>query len=315
MNESKLKIIFAGTSQFSADHLSKLILSKYNIIAVLTKPDMRSGRGKKIIKSPIKILSENYQIPIFQPKQINQKNNLLDFLKIEADIMIVVAYGFKIPNFLLTKYRLGCINVHASLLPRWRGASPIQSAILNGDHQTGITIIQMNHNIDEGKILSQITCNIQKKDNTINLTKKLSHLGQKILIKTLQKIQNKQITPKPQNHKKSKNCIKIQKYMGKINFYIHAKKIEKMVRAFNPWPGTYLIIKNKIIKIWEVDVLESISMHNIGEIINIDKYGIQIQTKKNILNLKKIQISGKKIVTTSEFINSTQKIFIKGDII
>lgn len=315
MNKLPLKIVFAGTPQFSANHLYELILSKHHVIAVLTQPDRPSGRGKKITQSPVKILSKNHNIPVFQPKELKDKNNLSKFLNIKADIMIVIAYGLILPNFLLNMYPMGCINIHASLLPKWRGSAPIQWSILNGDKITGITTIYMNNSIDTGNIIHSIKCNIDPKDTTYTLTKKLSKIGIKAMFLTLEKIQNKCTIFKKQNHNHATYAIKIQKNMAKINFFIEAKKIEKMTRAFNPWPGTYIKIQDKIIKIWKVSILKNIKKYKIGEIISINKDGIQIQTIKNILNIEKIQIPGKKIIKISDFINSKQKIFLIGKII
>ncbi|QCI27309.1 methionyl-tRNA formyltransferase [Buchnera aphidicola] len=307
--KKSLKIIFAGTPYFAAYHLKKIISSHHTVLGVLTQPDRPNKRGNIIIPSPVKIIAQKNNIPIFQPKNIKNKKNHLDLLSINADIMIVVAYGLLLPKFILNKFSMGCINIHASLLPRWRGAAPIQYAILNGDKKTGISIIQMEEKLDSGNILYQKSCKISKKETTISLTKKLYKIGSKSILKILKKIIEKKIIQKKQNEKKITYAKKISKIMGKINFNINAKKIERMIRAFNPWPGTYIIIKNYRIKIHAAKILKNNKKYHIGEIIKINKFGIQIQTKKDILNIIKIQIPGKKIIKICEFIKNKNHIF------
>lgn len=252
---NKLKIIFAGTAYFSAEHLKALINSSHNIILVISQPDLPSGRGQKIIFSPVKKISINNKIPIYQPKDLNDKCFQKKLLQLNADIMIVVSYGQIIPKKILTMFPKGCINVHASLLPRWRGATPIQSAILYGDKETGISIIKMNEKIDSGTIIHQIKCNISSEDTTYSLSLKLIKIGIQALFEVLEKIIKNKIVEKKQNQKNVILSKKIYKKDGLLNWNDKAKKLERLIRAFNPWPICYFIIENQLIKVWQAKLV------------------------------------------------------------
>lgn len=308
-------IIFAGTPQFAAYSLNKLIYSRHTIKLVITKPDQKQGRGKKILFSAVKQTAQNNNIPIIQPTKLYTKKNYLTLISIQADVMIVVAYGLLIPTFILKLFPMGCINIHASLLPKLRGAAPIQWAILNNYKYTGISTIQMNEKIDSGYIIHQNSCYINKNDTTTSLTKKLCKISLHTILVTLKKINYKYYVPKKQHEKKVTYAPKINKLMGKILFCQHAKKIEHMTRAFSPWPGTYIIVNNQKIKIHKVQIIKKKKKYKIGQIIKINNKGIQIQTKKNIIQIKKIQIPGKKIIKISDFIISNQNIFLINNIL
>ncbi|CAL4043296.1 Methionyl-tRNA formyltransferase [Buchnera aphidicola (Phyllaphis fagi)] len=312
--EKSLKIIFAGTSDFSANYLNLLLLSHHRILAVLTQPDRPNTRGKKIIQSPVKFLSENYKIQTFQPNTFHTIH-ILKFMMIKINFIIVIAYGIIIPKYILNIFPKKYLNIHTSLLPKWKGAAPIQWSILNGDYKTGITIIQMDENMDTGKILHKISCPTSIRETTISLTKKLYNISSQKILTIINNIQNKKYQFKQQNPKATTYAIKIKKKMASLNFFMNAKHIDRMIRALNPKPGTYIKIKNNIIKIFKVTILKSIKKYHIGEIIKINNHGIQIQTIKNIINIQKIQLPGKKIIKISEFINSHQKIFSKGNIL
>ncbi|AHG61629.1 methionyl-tRNA formyltransferase [Buchnera aphidicola] len=313
---NKLKIIFAGTAYFSAEHLKALINSSHNIILVISQPDLPSGRGQKIIFSPVKKISINNKIPIYQPKDLNDKCFQKKLLQLNADIMIVVSYGQIIPKKILTMFPKGCINVHASLLPRWRGATPIQSAILYGDKETGISIIKMNEKIDSGTIIHQIKCNISSEDTTYSLSLKLIKIGIQALFEVLEKIIKNKIVEKKQNQKNVILSKKIYKKDGLLNWNDKAKKLERLIRAFNPWPICYFIIENQLIKVWQAKLvpLEKKNFH-IGEIISANDDGIQINTSYQILKIEKIQLSGKKIMDVKNILLSKKKLFKIGTII
>lgn len=305
----KIKIIFAGTPHFAAYHLETLITSKHIVLGILTQPDRPNQRGNITTYSPVKKIANQYNIPVFQPNHIQNKTDCTEILNMQADIMIVIAYGIILPKFLLNAFPMGCINLHASLLPHWRGAAPIQWAILKGEKKTGITIIQMEERLDSGKILYQVSCNILNQDTTSSLLNKLSYIGSKAVLKVLKKIKNNSIIPIIQDENQATYATKLSKSMGKINFFTYAKDIERMIRAFHPWPGTYIQIKNIKIKIYQAEIIKSNLIYQIGQIIKINKYGIQIQTKKNILNIQKIQIPGKKINSIRKFIQTNHKLF------
>lgn len=312
----KLKIIFAGTSNFSMQHLKALLISTYEVIAIITRPDVPSGRGQKIHFSPVKTLSQKKNIPILQPSTLNEKKIQKKILDLHADIMIVVAYGKIIPKEILQIFPKGCINVHASILPRWRGPTPIQSAILFGDKKTGISIIKMNENIDTGNIMHLVECKISPIETTETLTLKLIEIGVKALLETLNKIHKNIIVEKIQNEKYATFTKKIYKKDGLINWSNKASELDKLIRAFNPWPVCYFMINKIAIRVWDAKViLNKKKKSHIGEIVDFNENGIQINTIDHILNIQKIQFPGKKIVHVKKIINSQKNLFIIGKII
>lgn len=312
----KLKIIFAGTSYFSMKYLNELIESKHEVIAVITQPDRPSGRGQKITFSPVKILSIKKNIPFFQPLELNNEKIQNEIFNLNADIMIVVSYGKLIPKKILNMFPKGCINVHTSLLPRWRGATPIQSAILFGDKETGISIIKMNEKIDTGTIINSVKCNISSEDTTETLTFKLIEIGIQALLETLYFINKNIVFEKKQNEKNATFSKKICKKDALLNWNTEAYLLERLIRAFNPWPICYFIINQTRIRVWKANVIQNIKKSaNIGEILSFDKYGIQINTAHQILNLQKIQFPGKKITNIEKIVLSKKDWFNVGKII
>lgn len=312
----KLKIIFAGTEYFSAEHLNALITSSHNVISVITQPDRPSGRGQKITFSPVKIISNKNQIPTFQPENLNDEDFQNKLLKLNADIMIVVSYGKIIPKNILNIFPKGCINVHASLLPRWRGATPIQSSILYGDTKTGISIINMNDTIDSGTIIHSEICNIAPKDTAKSLALKLIKIGIKALLKVLEKIILNTVVEKKQNENNIVFSKKIYRKDGLLQWNLQAEKLERAIRAFNPWPICYFLLKNQTIKVFQATVIPMIRSHvSVGEIICANKYGIQINTSHQILNIEKIQLPGKNIMDVKNVIISKKHLFEVGTII
>ncbi|QCI22925.1 methionyl-tRNA formyltransferase [Buchnera aphidicola] len=313
----KLKIIFAGTEYFSAEHLQALINSSHKVISVITQPDRSSGRGQKITFSPVKKIAINNKILIFQPVNLNDKNFQNKILELNVDIMIVVSYGKIIPKKIFTMFPKGCINVHASLLPRWRGATPIQSSILHGDKKTGISIININEEIDSGTIIHSKMCNISSKDTTKSLSLKLIEIGIQALLEVLEKIILNTIVPKKQNEKNAILSKKIYKKDALLNWNLKAEKLERLIRAFNPWPVCYFSLHNTIIKVWQSTVIIPTTQSNfsVGEIICANKYGIQINTSHQILNIERLQFPGKKIMDVKNIIISKKNLFKIGTII
>lgn len=312
----KLKIIFAGTAYFSAEHLKALINASYQIVSVISQPDLPSGRGQKITFSPVKTISIINNIPILQPTDLNNKIFQDKLLLFNADIMIVVSYGKIIPKKILSMFPKGCINVHASLLPRWRGATPIQSAILHGDKKTGISIININEKIDSGTIIHTITCNISKKDTTYSLSLKLIKIGIEALLKVLKNINTHTIVERKQDEKNVVFAKKIYKKDGLLNWNKKAEELERLIRAFNPWPTCYFIIENMMIKVWQATVIPSTKKNAcIGEIVLSNNNGIQINTSDQILNIEKLQLPGKKIMEAKYIILSKKSLFKIGNVL
>lgn len=314
MNNS-LKIIFAGTPDFSAHYLEVLLNSMHKIVMVLTQPDRPAGRGNKLMQSPVKILAKKNDILVFQPNSLFVEDSYTIISKTLADIIVVVAYGLLLPKNIINIPPLGCINVHPSLLPRWRGAAPIQRALLAGDNITGISIMKMDTGLDTGDILNKIICPISIKDTSKSLHAKLAKLGSKLLLDTLLDISANRLNSYKQNEELSNYAEKINKIEARVNWQLSAAQLERCVRAFNPWPMSYLKINNKTIKILEVNVLPHVPDKKLGEIIKIDKYGIQVATSNGILNIEKIQLEGKNPVSVQDFLNSHNTLFTLGFIL
>ncbi|CAL4324673.1 methionyl-tRNA formyltransferase [Buchnera aphidicola] len=306
-----LNIIFSGTSQFSAIHLQALLNAGYNIVLILTKPDNFSGRGKKIIFSPVKKIAIKNSIPILQPISLYEKELSKEIISYHANLMIIVAYGHIIPKKIIDLFKIGCINVHASLLPRWRGAAPIQFSILKGEKITGISIILINKKLDKGDIILSHSCYISKNETTYSLLNKLQFIGVKLLKLTLKKIMFKTFSKKPQNEKYATYSRKINKKDALLEWNVPAIQLERKIRAFNPWPIAYFQFKNIFIKVWKAKTINTNCLLPIGTIVEINSNGIQINTKKEILNLEKIQFPGKKIITIQDLINSKKNFFFK----
>ncbi|MEI4260042.1 MAG: methionyl-tRNA formyltransferase [Candidatus Dasytiphilus stammeri] len=312
-----LKVIFAGTPEFAASQLS-VILSKHLVVGVLTKPDRAVGRGQQVTCNPVKKIALKHNIAVFQPGNINQETLPQQLSALNADIMVVVAYGTKLPKNLLNITRLGSINLHCSLLPRWRGSSPIQQAILAGDLYTGVTIIQMKDTIDSGDILNQISCPIDSLDTSDTLLKKLSFLGTRSLLSTLEQFVHNTISPTKQIELRATYAKKIGKEEAYIDWKLSACEIERRIRAFNPWPGSFFIINGKYIKVWKASILWSYfdeCQYQPGEILHVSNNGIKIATGKAILNIEKLQLAGKKSMLVGEFLKARQHWFRRGLII
>ncbi|AAO27146.1 methionyl-tRNA formyltransferase [Buchnera aphidicola str. Bp (Baizongia pistaciae)] len=311
---NSLKIVFAGTDKFSKDHLKILVTNTtHKILGVITKPDQPLGRGKQITSSLTKKLAKKLKIPVFQPTALNTSTFYNQIYNLNADIIIVVSYGKIIPQLILNIFPLGGINVHTSLLPRWRGPSPIQSALLNGDKLTGITIIKMNNNIDTGDIIYSSSCIINKSDTSVTLQNKLKILSCQGLIQVLKNFKSSYFPIRQSNLATYSN--KINKEDAKLIWLKSAIQLERSIRAYNPWPICYFKINNQLsIKVWSANVIIHFNQHKyqIGEIILINKHGMQIKTSKNILNITTVQLPGKKIMHANNLCNSKNKWCIPG---
>ncbi|QCI19499.1 methionyl-tRNA formyltransferase [Buchnera aphidicola] len=313
-NPKKLKIVFSGTPMFAAKYLQSLINYKYDILAVITKKNNKSKRGKKTIDSPVKKIAKIFSIQVFEINCLSKDKKIIKNLKkLNADIMIVVAYGSIVPYSILHLFPFGCINLHPSLLPRWRGASPIPHSILSGDKITGITIIQMNESIDSGRIMFASKCLIKNKETSSSLEKKLFKIGIYGIVYVLKKIEHKEpIKLIYQKETLSTYSKKIKKENARINWNKEACYIERLIRAFIPWPIAFFIFNNIKIKVLQSSIVYNNEIYKIGEIIKINKEGIQVNTKNGLILLKKIQFPGKKIISIQDFINSNKKLLKPG---
>lgn len=298
-----LRIAFAGTPELAATILAAILEEDiHKLVAVYTQPDRGAGRGRKIIPSPVKLLAQEKRLDIEQPGRpadIDPDNKLA-----QCDALVVAAYGMILPEHILSRPRLGCINVHTSLLPKWRGAAPIQRAIQAGDRETGITIMQMDSGLDTGDILLQKTCSILDDDTSGTLHDRLAILGARALLETLNALMEGAINPIKQDDSLASYAQKINKEEGHIDWSQPAVEIERTIRAFNPAPISYSKLNNISIRIWEAIVLKNSNDGRApGTIVGFSREGIDVTTADSPLRITKLQLPGKKPVTARDFYN------------
>lgn len=300
-----MRIIFAGTPDFAATTLAALLTTEHEICAVYSQPDRPAGRGRKLTASPVKQLALQHQIPVEQPLNFKEETDREKLASYQADLMIVVAYGLLLPQIVLDTPRLGCINVHASLLPRWRGAAPIQRAILAGDSKTGICIMQMEAGLDTGPVLQRAEIPIEATDTGEQLHDKLAKLGADTLLETLNNFEQLQAKASPQNDAESCYATKLQKAEATIDWTQSALQIDRQIRAFNSWPVAQTLWHDKMLRIWNAAVIEAFDRKSRpGTIIQIDRDGIDIATGDGAIRVVTLQAPGKKAMPVRDFLNA-----------
>ena len=309
---TSLRIIFAGTPDFAARHLDALLASGHQVVGVFTQPDRPAGRGKKLMPSPVKVLAEAHNLPVFQPVSLRPQENQQLIADLNADVMVVVAYGLILPKAVLDMPRLGCINVHGSLLPRWRGAAPIQRALWAGDVETGVTIMQMDVGLDTGDMLYKLACPITDEDTSATLYDKLAELGPQGLIDTLKQLADNSATPDVQDEALVTYAEKLSKEEARIDWSLSAAQLERCIRAFNPWPMSWLEIDGQPVKVWQASVIAGDANAKPGTILDASKQGIQVATAEGILNLESLQPAGKKAMSAQDLLNSRREWFTPG---
>ncbi|MDP6880329.1 MAG: methionyl-tRNA formyltransferase, partial [Alteromonas macleodii] len=276
-----LKVIFAGTPDFAAKHLSALLENEHEVIAVYTQPDRPAGRGKKLTASPVKVLAEENAIPVYQPQSLKAQDAQEELASLNADLMVVVAYGLILPTAVLNAPKLGCINVHGSILPKWRGAAPIQRSIWAGDAETGVTIMQMDEGLDTGDMLHIATLPITSEDTSATLYEKLAELGPQALVEVVNEFDR--YTPTKQDDSQATYAKKLSKEEALINWADDAEQIERNIRAFNPWPVAWMQVEDQNVKVWSAGVVPLNKDVTPGTVIGANKEGITIATGRDAL--------------------------------
>ncbi|EKO3510765.1 methionyl-tRNA formyltransferase [Vibrio fluvialis] len=307
-----LRIVFAGTPDFAARHLAALLSSEHEVIAVYTQPDRPAGRGKKLTASPVKNLALEHNIPVYQPENFKSDEAKQELAALNADIMVVVAYGLLLPKAVLDTPKLGCINVHGSILPRWRGAAPIQRSIWAGDSETGVTIMQMDVGLDTGDMLKIATLPIEASDTSGSMYDKLAELGPQALVECLSDIAQGTAVAVKQDGALANYAQKLSKEEAKIDWTRSAQAIERCVRAFNPWPMSHFAVADNQIKVWQARVEAGSSNQAAGTILKADKTGIYVATGAEILVLESLQIPGKKALPVQDILNARASWFEVG---
>ncbi len=296
-----MKIIFAGTPTFAATALDALIHAGHEIVMVLTQPDRPAGRGMQMTASAVKQLAQQRHLPLSQPSSLKSDETQIQLQSLNADVMVVAAYGLILPQKILDIPRFGCLNIHASLLPRWRGAAPIQRAILAGDHETGITIMQMDAGLDTGDMLLKHEIAIAPDDTTQSLHDKLSVAGGQSIVEALRLLQQCKLKPIPQDEKQANYAAKVTKSEAEIDWHQTAQQISRVVRAFNPSPGAYAYFRDNLLKIWQASAILD-GTGKPGEIVALGADGIVVACGTGSLRIERVQKSGGKRITAADFL-------------
>jgi len=298
-----LKIIFAGTPDFAAVALGACLQSKHEVAAVFTQPDRPAGRGRKVSFGPVKQLAVDAGIEVFQPLHLEQEQ-FTQIKNLQADVMLVSAYGLLLPKAVLNIPKLGCINIHASLLPSWRGAAPIQRAIIADDKKTGISIMQMVEALDAGPVLQQFECEIQGSDTGSSLHDRLADMAAKKIIPVLENISQNNFVSKVQDETRVSYAKKITKQEANIDWQRSAAEIERMIRAFNSWPVAFTYLDQLRLRIWQAQVSNAHSDKLPGAIIASNKQELEVATGEGVISIKSLQLAGGKVISAQDFMNA-----------
>jgi len=299
-----MKIVFAGTPEFALPVLQMLLDSSHEVVAVYTRPDRPSGRGQRLTESPVKRLASRLVIPVCQPGTFRDRDARAALDAFKADLMIVVAYGLILPPAVLAMPRLGCINVHASLLPRWRGAAPIQRAILAGDRETGVCLMQMEAGLDTGPVLASAACPIEPDDTGGRLHDRLSVMGAQLLKENLDRFAREQLEPRVQDDSQASYADKLEKAEAMIDWTLSAEQIARQVRAFNPWPVAETRYSGRQLKIWEARPVAMAAQQPPGMVLAAGKAGIDVACGVGALRILAVQLAGARQVSSIDFINA-----------
>lgn len=297
-----MRVIFMGTPDFSVGTLEALVQAGYEVVLAVTQPDKPKGRGGKMQYTPVKEKALEYDIPVFQPVKVREKSCVEKLDSYKADVMVVVAFGQILPREILELTPYGCINVHASLLPKYRGAAPIQWSIIDGETVTGVTTMQMDEGLDTGDMLLKTEVPLEPDETGGSLHDKLSAAGAKLCVETLKALEEKTVTPEKQGETPTKYARMLDKELGKIDWTKDAASIERLVRGLNPWPSAYTSWEGKIMKIWSAEVVDGESKAPCGTVAEVTKTDFSVQTGKGLLKVTELQIPGKKRMAADAFL-------------
>jgi methionyl-tRNA formyltransferase len=298
-----MRIIFAGTPEFAVPSLRALLQSKHDVCAVYTQPDRPAGRGRKLQPSPVKELALSTQLPVFQPLTLKPASDIKQLTDLKPDLMVVVAYGMILPQEVLDIPALGCINVHASLLPRWRGAAPIQRAIMAGDALTGVTIMRIIHKLDAGDMLHKEECSIAEQDTAGTLHNKLAQLGAEGLLTVLKQMETGTIHAEIQDENLVTYAEKLTKKEATVDWTLSAEQIARNIRGLNPWPVAQTIFNSEVLRIWQAEAVTSDINTPPGAVVCSHK-NLDVATGKGALRLLEVQLPGGKRLPVGAFLNS-----------
>ncbi len=302
---NNLKIVFMGTPDFAVPCL-KTLNENYEVIAVITQPDRPKGRGQKLTPSPIKEYALEHNLTVLQPEKIKTSETEEQLKKLAPDLIVVVAFGQILSKAILEIPQLGCINVHASLLPKYRGAAPIHWSIINGETKTGITTMYMDVGLDTGDMILKEEVSISAKMNTGELHDTLMNIGAKTLLQTIKQIAEGSVVRNKQNDAKASYAPLLTKELERINWLLPAQEIYNLVRGLNPWPVAFSIFKGKKLKIWQTKVIDNVTIGEIGTVLSLTETGFTVQTGKGILEILELQPESKRKMTAKDFVCGNQ---------
>ena len=301
-----MKVIFMGTPDFSVGTLEALVEAGHEVVLAVTQPDKPKGRGKEMQFTPVKECALKYNIPVYQPRRVREAECIEELRKYEADIMVVVAFGQILPKEILEMTTYGCVNVHASLLPKYRGAAPIQWSIIDGEEVTGVTTMQMNEGLDTGDMLLKVEIPIEEKETGGSLHDKLAAAGAKLCVETLVGLEEGTITAIPQGETTTSYAKMLDKQLGNIDWSKSAIEIERLIRGLSPWPSAYTDWNGKVMKIWDAKVVRDTIEGKVGSIVKVEKDAFFVQTGDGLLKVCELQIPGKKRMDAGAFLRGYQ---------
>lgn len=297
-----MRVIFMGTPDFAVGTLEAIIEAGHEVVLAVTQPDKPKGRSGSLQFPPVKECAIAHNIPVFQPVKIREQKNIDELKKYDPDIIIVVAFGQIVSKDILDMPRYGCVNVHASLLPKYRGAAPIQWAVINGDEITGVTTQRMDVGVDTGDIIETAQLRIAEDETGGSLFDKLAMVGAKLCVSTMEKIEKGEATYTPQKEEEATHTKKIEKELGNVDWSKSAKEIECLIRGLNPWPSAYTHLNGKNLKLWQAGVVDENSALKPGTIVKVTKNEILVQTGAGMLSLLEVQLEGKKRMPVDAFL-------------
>lgn len=297
-----MRVIFMGTPDFAVGTLEAIIEAGHEVVLAVTQPDKPKGRSGSLQFPPVKECAIAHNIPVFQPVKIREQKNIDELKKYDPDIIIVVAFGQIVSKEILDMPRYGCVNVHASLLPKYRGAAPIQWAVINGDEITGVTTQRMDVGVDTGDIIETAQLRIAEDETGGSLFDKLAMVGAKLCVSTMEKIEKGEATYTPQKEEEATHTKKIEKELGNVDWSKSAKEIECLIRGLNPWPSAYTHLNGKTLKLWLAKVIDESSTLTPGTIVKVTKNEILVQTGAGMLSLLEVQLEGKKRMPVDAFL-------------